>query len=121
MNVALTIQERLTDLRVEHGLTLEQLEQLEQRTDISKSVLGNYETEDYKDISHTSIVTLAKFYGVSSDYLLGLTESKNHPNADLVELHLSDTMIELLKGGNINTRLLCQIGAQGFCEAVGGH
>jgi transcriptional regulator with XRE-family HTH domain len=108
MNTALTIQERLKDLRVERGLTLEQLEQ---RTSISKSALGNYENEDYKDISHTSIVTLAKFYGVSADYLLGLTETKNHPNADLSELHLSDEMIELLKGGKINTRLLCEIAA----------
>lgn len=108
MNVTLTIQERLKDLRVENGLTLEQLEQ---RTGISKSALGNYETEDYKDISHTSIVTLAKFYGVSTDYLLGLTESKNHPNADLAELHLSDGMIGLLRSGKINTRLLCEMAA----------
>ncbi|WP_429147713.1 helix-turn-helix domain-containing protein [Anaerotaenia torta] len=108
MNAALTIQERLKDLRVERGLTLEQLEQ---RTGISKSALGNYETEDYKDISHTSIVTLAKFYGVSADYLLGLTESKNHPNTDLAELHLSDTMIELLKSGAINARLFCEMAA----------
>lgn len=73
MNTALTIQERLKDLRVQNGLTLEQLEQ---RTSISKSALGNYENEDYKDISHASIVALAKFYGVSADYLLGLTETK---------------------------------------------
>ncbi len=108
MNVTLTIQERLKDLRVENGLTLEQLEQ---RTGISKSALGNYETEDYKDISHTSIVTLAKFYGVSTDYLLGMTENKNHPNADLAELHLSDEMIGLLRSGKINTRLLCEMAA----------
>ncbi|WP_312431040.1 helix-turn-helix domain-containing protein [Lacrimispora sp.] len=108
MNSALTIQERLKDLRVEHALTLEQLEQ---RTGISKSALGNYETEDYKDISHTSIVMLAKFYGVSADYLLGLTETKNHPNTDLTELHLGDGMIELLKSGNINTRILCEMAA----------
>lgn len=93
---------------MEHGLTLEQLEQ---RTSISKSALGNYETEDYKDISHTSIVTLAKFYGVSADYLLGLTETKNHPNADLTELHLSDNMIDLLKSRAINTRLHCEMAA----------
>lgn len=85
MNVTLTKQARLKDLRVEHGLTLEQLEQ---RTGILKSPLGNDETEDYKDISHTIIVTLAKFYGVSADYLLGPAESRNHPNADLAELHL---------------------------------
>lgn len=36
MNTALTIQEKLKDLRVENGLTLEQLEQ---RTGISKSAL----------------------------------------------------------------------------------
>lgn len=108
MNAALTIQERLKDLRVERGLTLEQLER---QTGISKSALGNYENEDYKDISHASIVTLAKFYGVSADYLLGLTETKNHPNADLSELHLSDEMIGLLKSGRINTRLLCEIAA----------
>lgn len=71
--------------------------------------LGNYECDDFKDTSHTSIVTLAKFYGVSTDYLLGLTETKNHPNAELNDLHLSDEMITLLKGENINTRLLCEM------------
>lgn len=108
MNTALTIQEKLKDLRNRRGLTLEQLAE---QTGISKSALGNYESQDYKDISHTSIVTLAKFYGVSADYLLGLTESKNHPSADLDALHLSDDMIELLRGGKINARLLCEMAA----------
>ena len=43
---------------------------------MSKSALGKYETNDYKDISPYAIVTLAEFYGVSTDYLLGLTETK---------------------------------------------
>ena len=73
MNTALTIQEKLKDLRVSHGLTLEQLEK---QTGISKSALGSYETED-QDITHTSIMILAKYYRVSTDYLLGLTETKN--------------------------------------------
>lgn len=108
MNIALTIQEKLKDLRIERGLTLEQLEK---QTGISRSALGQYENDEYKDISHTSIVTLAKFYGVSTDYLLGLTENKNHPNTELAELHLSDEMIELLKNGKINARLLCELAA----------
>ena len=41
-------------------------------------------------------MTLAKFYGVSADYLLGLTESKNHSNTDLDDLHLSDNIVKLL-------------------------
>ena len=108
MNVTLTIQEKLKDLRVESGLTLEQLEK---QTGISRSALGQYENDEYKDISHTSIVTLAKFYGVSADYLLGLMENRNHSNTDLQDLHLSDDMIALLKNGEINTRLLCELAA----------
>ena len=47
--MSLSIQERLKDLRVERGLTLGQLAE---QTGLSKSALGSYETEDFKDISH---------------------------------------------------------------------
>lgn len=108
MNVTLTIQEKLKDLRTSRGLNLEQLAE---QTGISRSALGQYETAEYKDISHTNIVVLAKFYGVSTDYLLGMTENKSHSNTDLADLHLSDGMIGLLKSGHINTRLLCEVAA----------
>ena len=42
----LSIQERLKDLRVERGLTLEQLEE---QVNLSKSALGSYEAKDFKD------------------------------------------------------------------------
>ena len=70
----LTIQERIKDLRNDHGLTLEHLAE---QTGLSSSALGNYETNEYKDISHFAIIKLAKFYGVTTDYLLGLSETKN--------------------------------------------
>ena len=102
----LSIQERLKDLRVECGLTLEQLAE---QTHLSKSALGSYEAEDFKDISHYALIKLAKFYGVTADYLLGLSETKNYPNADLADLHLSDDMIELLKRGLVDNSLLCEL------------
>ena len=46
---------------------------------------------------------------MTADYLLGLIEIKNHPNADLVDLHLSDEMIELLKSGLVDNSLLCEL------------
>ena len=104
----LSIQERLKDLRVERGLTLEQLAE---QTHLSKSALGSYEAEDFKDISHYALIKLAKFYGVTADYLLGLSETKNHPNADLTDLRLSDDMIELLKSGRVDNSLLCELAA----------
>ena len=106
MYVKLTISERLKDLRVERGLTLEELAAA---TGLSKSALGKYEADDYKDVSPFAVAELAKFYGVSTDYLLGLTETKNHPNAALHELHLSDDMIALLKSGAVNNRVLCEL------------
>ena len=106
MQPKLTIQERLKDLRVERGLTLEQLSA---ETGISKSALGKYEADDFKDISPFSMVELAKFYGVSTDYLLGLTEQKNHPNTELDALHLGDDAIEVLKTGKFNHRLLSEL------------
>ena len=106
MQPKLTIQERLKDLRVERGLTLEQLSA---ETGISRSALGKYEADDFKDISPFSMVELAKFYGVSTDYLLGLTEQKNHPNTELDALDLGDDAIEVLRTGKFNHRLLSEL------------
>ena len=104
--MALTIQERIKDLRVEHDLTLKELAE---QTGLSSSSLGSYETEDTKDISHYALIKLAKFYGVTVDYLLGLTETKHHSNADLADLRLSDDMIDVLKEGRIDTALLGEL------------
>ena len=107
MYVQLTMAERLKDLRViDKKLTLEQLAE---QTGLSKSALGKYENEDCGDINHYAIQKLAKFYGVSTDYLLGLTEQKNHSDVDVASLHLSDEVLELLRSGKINNRLLCEM------------
>jgi len=96
------------DLRVvDFDLTLEELAE---RTGLSRSALGKYESDETaKDISPFAIQTLAKFYGVSTDYLLGLTENKNHPNTELDALHLSDDAITVLTSGNFNHRLLSEM------------
>ena len=106
MKYQLSIQEKLKDLRVEKGLSLEELAA---ETGLSKSALGSYETTDHKDISHTAIIALAKFYGVSADYLLGLSENRNECSSDISELKLDDDAIGILKSGTINNRLLCEI------------
>ena len=67
MKVATSIQDRLWELRKDKGLNLEDLSNL---TGISKSVLGSYEKEDYNEINHGYLITLADFCGVSVEYLL---------------------------------------------------
>ena len=106
MNGATTIQERLKDLRLNKGL---KLEELAEQTGISKSALGSYEKDDYKEINYGNLILLADFYGVSLDYLFCRTENRAEINTPLRELHLSDKMVVLLKSGRINNRLLCEL------------
>ena len=106
MHTKLTLGERLKDLRIERGCTLEELAA---QTGLSKAALGKYETNESGDISLFAITTLAGFYGVTTDYLLGLVENKNRPDAALADLHLSDEAVDILKSGELNNRLFCEL------------
>ena len=94
MKCQLSIQEKLKDLRVEKGLSLEELAA---ETGLSKSALGSYEANDYKDISHTAVIRLAEFYGISADYLLGFTENRKDVPAAVSDLKLDDETVNILK------------------------
>ena len=68
-----------------------------------------------RDSRHTKLILYissnthdSEYYGLSRDYLMGLTENKNHPNTSLHELHLNDSTVDLLKSGALNNRLLCE-------------
>ena len=56
MKYKLTIQEKLKDLRVENGLSLEQLADA---TGISKSALSAYEIDENREISSYNLIILA--------------------------------------------------------------
>lgn len=75
MKTQITLQERLRDLRFERHL---RLEDLSRKTGISTSALSSYENDDYKEINHGSLIKLARFYDVSVDYLLCLSENRSH-------------------------------------------
>lgn len=107
MNCKLTLQEKLKDLRKERGLSLLELSE---KAGISKSALGSYESDDTKNaITMNAIVTLAEFYGVTSDYLLGITENRERHPFPVDELGLDDETIALLKERNLNVRLICEM------------
>ena len=106
MHTKLTLGERLKDLRIERGCTLEELAA---QTGLSKAALGKYETNESGEVSLFAVTKLAGFYGMTTDYLLGLVENKNRSDTALADLHLSDEAIEMLKSGRINNRLFCEL------------
>ena len=69
----LTLPEKLKDLRMEHSLSLEQLAEA---TQMSRSALGTYETDETREIGGENLRTLAEYYHVSADYLLGIINTK---------------------------------------------
>lgn len=62
--------DRLKELREDKGLTLTEVSE---KTKISIAALSRWEN-NLSDIKGSYLVTLANFYNVSTDFILGLTE-----------------------------------------------
>ncbi len=73
------IRNKLIEIRESKGLSKRTVSEM---TGIPYTTYIKYESGERKDISMDAIVKLAKFYGVTTDYLLGLEPPPN-PFADL--------------------------------------
>lgn len=84
--MALSMQERIKDLRIERKLTLEQLAEL---TGLSRSALGSYESDDFKDISHYALIKLADIQiyieGIASKQIQSLNAWVDVIRAEILE------------------------------------
>ena len=66
---------RLRDLREDRDLTQAQLGKL-----LHKSQQGyNHIEAGRAELKIEDLIVLCRFYGVSADYLIGLTDKNNHP------------------------------------------
>ena len=73
------MQNRIRELREDRDLR--QVDVAE-KTGIDQRTLSNYETGKTNPDSY-AIIQLAKFYGVSTDYLLGITDYNIHDMQDV--------------------------------------
>lgn len=105
MKADITINERIKDLRTERGLTQKLLADA---VGIAYSTYGDYEQDEYF-IPHTAVITLAKYFGVTADYLLGLSDNRTQVNTPIEDLHLSDKAIEVIRDEHTNSRLLSEL------------
>ena len=106
MKVNLTLQEKLRDLRDERKL---KLQDVADATGIPLATLGRIESNEDNQASYQNVATLAKFYNVSTDYLFGVTDNRQHRHIALDALSLSDSAIEVLKSKNLNNRLISEL------------
>ena len=106
MKYQYTTQEKLWDLRRDHGYTLEQVAEAVQ---ISKATLSKYENKENKEYNNVTLNKLAQYYNVSLDWLTCNTEVRELSDTPIQDLRLDDETIEFLKTGHFNPRLLCEI------------
>ena len=78
-------------------------------TGIPLSTLQRTEGQDDVRVGYQDIAALAKFYGVSTDYLFDLADNRKHRHIEVDALNLTEQAIETLKGNNLNNRLLSEL------------
>lgn len=93
--------ERFRDARKDAGFTMDDVADKKTGTGISKSMIQALEDDDSnRDVGYSNIAKLAAFYGVSADFLLGLSDVAS-PEISLQaigkETGLSEKAIEKLK------------------------
>ena len=106
MKTQLSIQEKLEDLRKERKLTQDIVATA---VGITGSTLSKYENKDNKEYNIAILNSLADYYGVSLEWLVGNTEVRESTSTEIDELMFDDETIKLLKSGRFNNRLLCEI------------
>lgn len=83
--------------------------ELARRLGISHSQVGRIESGETGTLSSDILIRLAEVFGVSADYLLGLTPIKTKKNLDIVKLGLSEKAALRLADGTLDMGMLCQL------------
>ena len=97
------LKERLEDLRNRRKLTLKELSE---KTGIDYSTLSRVENGNVKKVGDDVLLKLAKFFGVSTDFLLGITNVPDKKNYTIEELGLMPEAARNLYTGAVDNRVI---------------
>jgi len=98
-----TIHERIGDLRSNHKLSQKKLADM---IGIAPSQLSRIENGETQSVSSDVLIKLAKAFGVSTDYILGLTTISTPKSREISELGLSEGAVTGLVNGAIDVQML---------------
>lgn len=97
------IRERMEDLRNRRKLTLKEVTE---KTGIDYSTLSRIENGNVKKVGDDVLMKLARFFGVSTDFLLGITNVPDKKNYTIEELGLTPEAARNLYSGAIENRVI---------------
>ena len=93
---------RLSNLRKDHDLSQKQLAQLH----VTHSQISRIESGETKNPNISIVIDAARFFHVSTDYLLGITQITSPKSYDISELGLSETAVTRLITRRIDVDIL---------------
>lgn len=101
--------DRLQDLIADSG---KDVKTLAAEIGVSSGALSKYQN-DKGEPGITALCKIAQYFGVTTDYLVGLTNNKTQGNADIgLETGLSDGAIELLKIAHAQKKIGNEVGLE---------
>ncbi len=97
------LKERLEDLRNRRKLTLKEVAE---KTGVDYSTLSRIENGNVKKVGDDVLLKLARFFGVSADFLLGITNVPDKKNYTIEELGLTPDSARNLYTGAVDNRVI---------------
>ena len=97
-----TIGERLTDLCTAAGIAVKELSE---KTGLEYSTLSRIKNDKNQKVAHEVVLKMARFFNVSADFLLGLTDIPDKKNYTAEELALSADAVKNLYTGAVDNRV----------------
>lgn len=101
-----TLRERIRDLCKSRDISQTNLAQ---ELGIDKSTLSRFLTEKTNKLSSDCLVAIAGYFGVSTDFLLGLTNIATRKNYDIEALGLSASAAANLAQGRVRQEVVSQL------------
>lgn len=104
-----SIRDRIVDLKRTRNVTNKTISE---KTAISESLLSRIESGKQQTVNDETILKLASFFGVSTDFLLGRTNVPDKKNYTIAELGLSAQAARCLHTGSVNVTVLNRLLAE---------
>ena len=95
--------ERIADLREQRSLKKKELAEM---VGVDASTIGRMENNEIKKIDSNIILSIAKYFGVSTDFILGLSDDPEPKNFSIGELGLSIEAAKKIYTGEIDPDVL---------------
>jgi len=101
-----TTGERIGDLRSGKGLSQKELAKI---LNITPSQMSRIENDKIKSIDSNVLIKMAKYFNVSVDFILDLTDISSQKNYDINELGLSEGAVKVFMSKSVDMQILNRV------------